>query len=165
MSAPPQPAVTPFVWSGLSWPLCAALRGRRDAIRLRRMEQDRRSFIAQASAAAFLAGSGGAAAAESGAMYGLIGKMTAQAGRRDELIAILLESVGGMPGCLSYVVAADPADGAAIWITEVWDSKESHAASLQLPAVQDVIRRARPLIAGMETIAETAPAGGHGLPG
>ncbi len=42
-----------------------------------------------------------------------------------------------MPGCLSYVVARDPKDPDAIWITEVWDSKESHAASLQLPAVRE----------------------------
>ena len=31
-----------------------------------------------------------------------------------------------MPGCLSYVVAKDPADENAIWITEVWDSQASH---------------------------------------
>ena len=66
-------------------------------------------------------------------MYGLIGKMTALAGKRDELIAILLAGVGEMPGCLSYIVATDPADANAIWITEAWDSKASHDASLSLP--------------------------------
>jgi quinol monooxygenase YgiN len=40
-------------------------------------------------------------------MYGLIGKIIARPGDRDELIAILLEGSGGMPGCLSYVVAKD----------------------------------------------------------
>jgi len=34
-------------------------------------------------------------------MYGLIGKMTAVDGKRDELVAILLAGVSGMPGCLS----------------------------------------------------------------
>ncbi len=67
-------------------------------------------------------------------MYGLIGRMSAVAGRRDELLAILLKSVGGMPGCLSYVVATDPGAPDAIWITEVWDSEASHKASLSLPA-------------------------------
>lgn len=41
-------------------------------------------------------------------MYGLIGKMTATPGQRDALVSILLESVTGMPGCLSYIVANDP---------------------------------------------------------
>jgi hypothetical protein len=41
-----------------------------------------------------------------------------------------------MPGCLSYIVAKDAADADALWITEVWTDKDSHAASLKLPAVQ-----------------------------
>jgi len=98
-------------------------------------------------------------------MYGLIGKMLAAPGQRDALIAILLESVGNMPGCLSYIVAADAADPNAIWITEAWDSKESHAASLKLPAVQQAIGRGRPLIAGFGERFETAPVGGVGLRG
>ena len=68
-----------------------------------------------------------------------------------------------MPGCLSYVVAEDPADGNAIWITEVWDSKASHGASLSLPAVKDAIARGRPLIAGFGDRIETTPIGGAGL--
>lgn len=96
-------------------------------------------------------------------MYGLIGKMTARQGQRDALAMILLDGVGGMPGCLSYVVANDPADPNLIWITEAWESKAAHAASLSLPSVRDAIVKARPLIAGMEMVAETAPVGGHGL--
>lgn len=96
-------------------------------------------------------------------MYGLIGKFRSQPGRRDTLVASLLENVGDMPGCLSYVVATDPADADAIWITEVWDGPENHKASLQLPAVKDAIARAMPLIAGFDQHVETVPVGGHGL--
>jgi len=96
-------------------------------------------------------------------MYGLIGRMKAAAGKRDELIAILLESIGEMPGCLSYVVAQDPSDGDAIWITEVWDSADSHKNSLSLPAVRAAITKAKPLIAGFDQHFETQPVGGHGL--
>lgn len=96
-------------------------------------------------------------------MYGLIGKMTAVAGQRDELSTILLEGTAAMPGCLSYIIAADPADSDALWITEVWESQESHRASLTLPAVQAAIARGRPLIAGMSDRVETLPLGGHGL--
>ena len=97
-------------------------------------------------------------------MYGLIGKMTSVPGARDALISILLDGVAGMPGCLSYVVAHDPTDPDAIWITEVWESQASHAASLALPAVKDAIMRGRPLIAGMDPHIETVPVGGHGIP-
>jgi quinol monooxygenase YgiN len=89
--------------------------------------------------------------------------MTAIAGQRDALVAILLDGTDGMPGCHSYVVALDPGDPDMIWITEVWDGPESHRASLSLPSVQAAIARTRPLIAGMEQVAETTPVGGHGL--
>ena len=84
-------------------------------------------------------------------MFGLIGKMRAQAGKRDELLAILLGSSSAMPGCLSYVIAKDHADADAIWISEVWDNRESHKASLQLPEVQAAIKQAMPIIAGFDT--------------
>lgn len=98
-------------------------------------------------------------------MYGLIGKMVAKPGQRDALIAILLENVGTMPGCRSYVVARDPGNEQAIWITEVWDNEASHKASLQLPGVKAAIQRAMPLIQGFEQHQVTEPVGGHGLGG
>ena len=98
-------------------------------------------------------------------MYGLIGKMTAKPGQRDALERILLENDGGMPGCLSYIIAQDPADADSLWITEVWDDQASHTASLTLPAVQTAIARARPLIAGFGNRVVTTPIGGIGLTG
>jgi quinol monooxygenase YgiN len=96
-------------------------------------------------------------------MYGLIGKMTAVAGQRDLLLGILLEGTQAMPGCVSYVVATDPADAEALWITEVWVDAASHKACLTLPAVQAAIAKARPLIAGFSNRVETVPVGGVGL--
>ena len=97
-------------------------------------------------------------------MYGLIGKIVAVAGQRDALSAILLDGAHAMPGCRSYIVANDPSDADAIWITEVWDDQASHKASLALPSVQQAIARGRPLIAGFAERFETEPVGGHGLP-
>ena len=96
-------------------------------------------------------------------MYGLIGKILAAPGQRDALAAVLLEGLTALPGCLSYVVAQDPQDTTALWITEVWADAESHKASLSLPGVQAAIARGRPLIAGFGERYETAPLGGHGL--
>lgn len=96
-------------------------------------------------------------------MYGLIGRILAVEGRREELVSILLESTGSLPGCHSYIVArcAEHSDG--IWVTEIWDGPESHKGSLQIEAVRDAIARARPLIAGFDHRFETEPVGGIGL--
>ena len=96
-------------------------------------------------------------------MYGLIGKMTTVPGKRDAFIAILLEGIHDMPGCLSYIVATDPTDENALWITEVWKSEADHAASLSLPSVKSAIAKGRPLIAGFGERFVTTPVGGHGL--
>jgi quinol monooxygenase YgiN len=97
------------------------------------------------------------AASESG--YGMIGKITATAGRGRDLAALLMAGAGGMPGCRAYLVALDAANPDVVWVTETWDSKAAHAASLKLPAVQAAIRKARPIMAGFETVAELNPLG------
>jgi quinol monooxygenase YgiN len=116
----------------------------------------------------FIAGTLGSVVAARGraqdtGMYGLIGKFMAVEGQRAALIAILVESVGAMPGCLSYVVAEDTADPNGIWISEVWDRKESHAGSLTLPEVRAAIAKAKPLIAGFGDHVVTRPVGGYGI--
>ena len=122
---------------------------------------DRRTMVA----ASLIATLGGRAfAAEGGkGMYGMIGKITAAPGQRDALAKLLLSGSADMPGCLSYVVSEDLNNPDALWVAEAWDSKDSHAASLKLPAVQAAIAKARPLIAGFDTAAELKPIGGIGL--
>jgi quinol monooxygenase YgiN len=120
-----------------------------------------RRLVLAGGAATFLSGTGAAKGGRP--MYGLIGQMKAAAGKRAELAAILLEGTSAMPGCLSYIVAEDQGDPDALWITEVWDSRDSHAASLALPAVQAAIAQGRPLIAGFGHRFETSPLGGAGL--
>ena len=96
-------------------------------------------------------------------MYGLIGRILAIPGKRNELAAILVPGEGGMPGCLSYIVATDQQNPDALWVTEVWDSQDSHRASLQLPAVKAAIAKGRPLIVGFDNHVETVVLGGIGL--
>ena len=124
----------------------------------------RRDFLAAGAATVTAMGATAWPFAHEGPdMYGLIGKMTAAPGKRDELIAVLIGSVGEMPGCLSYIVAKDEHDADAIWITEAWDSKTSHDASLSLPHVKEAIAKGRPLIAGFSDGVVTTPVGGYGL--
>ena len=97
--------------------------------------------------------------------YGLIGKVSAKSGQRDALITLILEGSHAMAGCISYVVAKDAEDPNGIWVTEVWDSKASHDASLKRLAVNAAIRKAIPLI-DMTAKGDqhaTIPVGGIGL--
>jgi len=127
------------------------------------MEIGRRELVSGA-VATVLGRVAPAAPEEAQQMYGLIGSMGATPGRRDDLIAILTEAVSNMPGCLSYVVAKDAKDENTIWITEVWDSKESHDASLSLPSVRKAISAAQPMISAFGNQVITTPVGEYGLP-
>jgi len=100
---------------------------------------------------------------EEAELYGMIGKIKAQPGKRAELIALLSGGTGDMPGCIAYLIAEDVKDAEGIWITEIWQSKQHHADSLKLPAVQEAIAKGRPLIAGFETHVETRPLAGVGI--
>jgi quinol monooxygenase YgiN len=127
------------------------------------MKLGRREFVVASSAAFTYALFPSQAAFGGTKMYGLIGKAKTVEGKSDEFIKLLLDGTGSMPGCLSYIVAKDPSDANAVWITEVWDSKESHEASLKLPAVQAAIAKGRPMIAGFGERFITEPVGGYGL--
>lgn len=97
-------------------------------------------------------------------MFGLIGKLRAHPGKRDVLLDILLKGTEHMPGCLIYVIARDPTEPDAIWITEVWTDQASHEASLSLPSVQAAINEGRPHIASFDGSTPIEPVGGVGIP-
>jgi len=81
-------------------------------------------------------------------MFMLHGRLSALAGKRDELLVILSdgEQEEPMPGCRLYLVAVDETDADGVWVTEVWESEEAHAASLQLDRVKERISRAMPIL-------------------
>ena len=89
--------------------------------------------------------------------------MIAAPEQRDALARILVEATAEMPGCLSFIVAADAGRDDALWITEAWTSKESHDASFSLPKVAAGLEKGRALITGVGARAETTPVGGLGL--
>ncbi|MGH8964942.1 MAG: putative quinol monooxygenase [Actinomycetes bacterium] len=91
--------------------------------------------------------------------------MRTQPGKRDDVLALLIGGVDGLraAGCLSYVVSACATDDDRIWVTEIWESAEHHAASLRLPETQAAIAAAMPLLTGEFTSQETRVVGGLGL--
>ena len=68
-----------------------------------------------------------------------------------------------MAGCRSFVVALDPTDPDAVWITEVWDSRSAWQASLELPGVKASIERSMPLVRTGARPARRSPSAGQGL--
>ena len=80
--------------------------------------------------------------------YGLHGKLQAANGKGRELAQILLEAADIVLNgkCQLYLVSLDESTPDAVWITEVWESKEDHDESLQAPEVRAVIGKAMPLI-------------------
>lgn len=100
--------------------------------------------------------------------YGLHNNLQAAAGKGPELAAILQEAaalVSSASGCRIYIVSLDESTPDAVWVTEVWDSKQEHDDSLGLPGVRGLISKAMPLLAAPPQRGQTLEVlGGAGLP-
>jgi quinol monooxygenase YgiN len=96
-----------------------------------------------------------------------MGTMRAKPGRRDDVIKLLLRDQSPLAeiGCRSYLVGSNDEHPDLIYVSEVWDSKQAHDDSLQLPSVKAAIAEAMPLLTGEFDGHECAIAGGLGLPG
>jgi quinol monooxygenase YgiN len=80
-------------------------------------------------------------------IYGYIGKFKAKPGNGTKLAAILIGAsrlVEKMDSCQSYIVGIDSNDRDLIVVTEVWNSKADHDASLQAEDVRTLISKAIP---------------------
>lgn len=91
--------------------------------------------------------------------FGLHGSLKAREGKGSQLADLLLKAsavLASVAGCRLYMISIDAEDGDLIWVTEAWDSKENHAASLQDERIRAIIGEAMPLLDGM-------PAGGKSL--
>lgn len=90
-------------------------------------------------------------------MYAMTGTLSAQPGKRDLLVNILVRAsalVLTMPGCRAYIVLEDLKDEQAVAVFEMWDDQEAHDDSLKDPRVRALIAEAMPILAG-------APSGGE----
>lgn len=96
--------------------------------------------------------------------YSYAGTMRAKPGKRDDVIAILLRDQSPLAdlGCHSYLVGVNDDEPDLIYVTEVWESKQAHDDSLQLPSVQAAISAAMPMLTGEFTGYESTVVGGLG---
>lgn len=97
--------------------------------------------------------------------FGMYVKFTAQAGHRDDLVAVLLDAASSMKdlvGCELYIVNVSDTEPDTVWVTEVWSDSNAHQSSLTTEASKALIERGRRLVAGVEQIKLT-PVGGKGI--
>ena len=92
-------------------------------------------------------------------MDATIGRIEATEGNRDALARALVDEVGEMPGCLSYLVSIDPEDAAGVWIAECWMNAEAHAEWLATDATRALVARIAPLMVGYSERHEVEPVG------
>jgi quinol monooxygenase YgiN len=98
--------------------------------------------------------------------FGMFGKLTTAPEDRDALIDILTEgsqNMIDMAGCHTYIISKDTNDPGAVWVFELWDTKEAHDASLTRPAVRELISRAMPMLTGQPEGFTVVPVSGKGL--
>lgn len=94
--------------------------------------------------------------------YGYVNKFTAQSGKRDELVQILLQAAEALQSnqdCSQYLISTSN-EAEAVYVSEIWSSKQAHDASLEPPEIKAVIAKAMPLIANIFNIAEQQIVGG-----
>ncbi len=97
--------------------------------------------------------------------YGYIGSMKTKPGRRNEVVSLLVNGSDDLrsAGCRLYVVSVSDTEADAISVGEVWDSKERHDASRQLPEAKAAMAQAMSMLIGEVTRQEVTVAGGLGL--
>jgi quinol monooxygenase YgiN len=97
--------------------------------------------------------------------YGYIGSMKTIPGHRDDVVSILLSDVDSLKeaGCDLYIVSVSDADDDTIWVSEVWQTKQHHDASLQQPEAKAAISKAMPMLTGEFVSHELTVVGGFGV--
>ncbi len=98
--------------------------------------------------------------------YLLQGKLNAIDGNSSKLAEILINAsklVSTAKGCRLYLVSQSNEDINAVYVTEIWDTKEDHDNSLKIDGVMDLIGQAMPLLDGKPEGKELKIIGGLGV--
>lgn len=66
-------------------------------------------------------------------------------------------------GCDAYIVSVSATEAETIYVTEVWQSDDRHAASLELPEVKEAIAKAMPMLRDGVARQELVVVGGLGI--
>lgn len=82
-------------------------------------------------------------------MFSVYGRMTAQPGQRDRLIAVLHDGLraSDASGLVAYTINTLIDDPDTVWLTQLWIDKESHDATTRSEAVVAASSQIPPLLA------------------
>ncbi len=78
-----------------------------------------------------------------------------------KLLLEVAEEMNSVDDCKAYIVGVDPKSDDALFVYEVWNTKEAHDASLQLPIYQVLRDNARPHILTVRNLPSVDFIGGH----
>ena len=98
--------------------------------------------------------------------FGLLGSFRAHPEQGEALAELLLQAADALasnPDCEMYLISQAAEDPELLWVSEVWVSRDAHAASLEDERVRGLVAQARPLIADHGQRYELKPLGGKGL--
>jgi quinol monooxygenase YgiN len=93
--------------------------------------------------------------------HGFHATMTAQPGRGDELVELLLNAPS-LPNedCVVFLVSRSASDPDIVYVTEGWTSQEAHTRFFATEQAQALVATLQPLLAGDSQYIDQVPVGG-----
>ncbi|MEV0609609.1 antibiotic biosynthesis monooxygenase [Polymorphospora rubra] len=91
--------------------------------------------------------------------HGFHATMTAQPGRGDELIDLLL-GAPSHPDCVVFLVSRSAGNPDSVSVTEGWTSEQAHRTFFATAPAQALVARLQPLLADEPRYADQVPVGG-----
>ena len=94
-------------------------------------------------------------------IFANIGILGVKSGHRDKVVEILVRSKPDLEanGCLLYEVGINNEFDNIVFISELWESSQTHKASLQLLSVQSAIQKAMPFLFGEMSVTQFSVVG------
>jgi quinol monooxygenase YgiN len=93
--------------------------------------------------------------------HGFHAVMTAQVGKGDELVGLLLDAPS-LPNedCVVFLVGRSASDSDVVYVTEGWTSVEAHGTFFATEEAQALVAKLQPLLAGESQYVDEVPVGG-----
>jgi quinol monooxygenase YgiN len=93
--------------------------------------------------------------------HGFQAIMTALPGRREEVLALLLEAPSlPHPDCVVFLVGRGAEDEDTVYVTEGWTGREQHGRFFESPEAQEFVAKLQPLLTGDSRYLDQLPVGG-----
>lgn len=93
--------------------------------------------------------------------HGFHATMTAQPGRSDELVDLLLDAPSlDNDDCVVFLVGRSAGNPDIVHVTEGWTTPQAHSRFFATAEAQDLVAKLQPLLAGEPQYTDEVPIGG-----